>query len=77
MTHEEALALIEAEYKNAVEKHGEHFANRIEMYSALCEEITEVAQAIVKDDIHGPHGMERELAQVAAVCIKALKGLKQ
>ena len=76
MKHEEALALIEAEYKNAVEKHGEHFANRIEMYSALCEEITEVAQAIVKDDIHGPHGLKRELIQVIVVCLKALRGLE-
>ena len=74
MTHEEALELIEAELKHANEKHGEHFANLIEMYIALCEEVAEVSQAIVKGDINGEHGVKRELAQVAAVCIKALGG---
>ena len=77
MTHEEALELIEAELKHANEKHGEHFANLIEMYIALCEEVAEVSQAIVKGDINGEHGVKRELAQVAAVCWKALMWLRR
>lgn len=77
MTHDEALALIEAELKHAVEKHGATFANEKEMYEALYEEMLEVNRAVVFGDINSPHGLKRELAQVAAVCIKALKGLKQ
>lgn len=77
MTNEEALALIEAELKHAREKHGEHFSDWIEMYIALCEEITEISSAIIKGDIHGEHGVKRELAQVAAVCIKALEGMDE
>ena len=76
MTHEEALALIEAEYKNAVDKHGARFKSKTELKNALLDEIWEVHEAINKRDYDGPHGVKRELAQVAAVCIKALEGLE-
>ena len=76
MTHEEALALIEAEYKHAVEKHGARFPCIFDMFIALDDEVMEVHDAIEANNIHGPHGVKRELAQVAAVCLKALEGME-
>lgn len=76
MTHEEALALIEAEYKHAVEKHGASFSCHLEMHEVLFDELLEVSYALNRSDINGPHGLKRELTQVAAVCIKALEGLE-
>ena len=77
MTHGEALKLIETEHQNAVKKHGSAFKDLNEMIQALYEEVEEVDAAIARGDYNGPHGVKKELAQVAAVCIKALKGLKQ
>ena len=77
MTREEIFALVEKELQHAIEKHGSTFSSQKEMMNALIDEVCEVDEAIGRNDIDGPHGMERELAQVAAVCIKALKGLKQ
>ena len=76
MTHEEALALIEAEHKHAVEKHGASFSCHLEMHEVLLEEFLEVSSALCRGDINGKHGVKRELAHVAAVCLKALKGMK-
>ena len=76
MTHEEALALIETEHQNAVKKHGPAFKDLNEMIQALYEEVEEVDAAIARGDYSGPHGVKKELAQVAAVCIKALEGLE-
>lgn len=76
MTHEEALALIEAEYKHAVEKHGATFVTMEDTVMTLMDEVDEVFSAFRKRDFDSPHGVKRELAQVAAVCIKALEGLE-
>lgn len=76
MTHEEIFALVEKELQHAIEKHGSTFSSRKEMMNALIDEVCEVAEAIGRGDINGPHGLKRELTQVAAVCIKALEGLE-
>ena len=75
MKHEEALALIESEYKRAVEKHGAEFSDLNEMAVVLHSEFYEVYKAVLCGDIHGRHGVKFELAQVAAVCLKALEGI--
>ena len=76
MTREEIFALVEKELQNAVKKHGPTFSGWKEMMNALIDEVCEVAEAIGRGDINGPHGLKRELAQVAAVCIKALEWLE-
>ena len=75
MTHEEALALIETEHKHAVETHGARFSCHLEMHEVLFDELLEVSYALNRSDINGEHGVKRELAQVAAVCLKALEGI--
>ena len=77
MTHEEALALIEAEYEGAVDKWGPVYESEIEMLYVLTSEVSEVIKAVYNRDRDGKHGLKIETAQVAAVCIKALEGLKQ
>ena len=76
MTREEIYALVEKELQNAVEKHGPTFLTKKEMMNAIIDEVCEVAEAIGRNDLDGPHGLKRELAQVAAVCIKALEGME-
>ena len=76
MTHDEALALIEKELQHAIEKHGPTFSGQKEMMNALIDEVCEVAEAIGRNDIDGPHGLKRELIQVIVVCLKALMGLE-
>ncbi len=76
MTHEEALALIVEEHKHAIEKHGAEFSDLDEMAEVLHSEFCEVYKAVLDGDTHGRHGVKRELAQVAAVCLKALEGLE-
>ena len=68
--------LIGAEYRNAVEKHGPLFATPEEGIDALLEEVIELTEAVLKNDIDGPHGVRREAAQVAVVCCKILEGLR-
>ena len=76
MTHDEIMNLLEAELKHAKEKHGPTFSGRKEMMNALIDEVCEVAEAIGRNDIDGPHGLKLELIQVIAVCVKALMGLE-
>ena len=76
MTHEEIIVLVEKELQHAIEKHGSTFSSRKEMMNALIDEVCEVAEALNLNDIHGPHGLKRELIQVIVVCFKALRGLE-
>lgn len=76
MTREEIMNLLDEELQHAVKKHGSTFSGRKEMMNALIDEVCEVAEAIGRGDINGPHGLKRELTQVAAVCLKALGGLE-
>lgn len=76
MTREEIMNLLDEELKHAKKKHGPVFADAADAFGALYGEVTEVLQAIIRGDIDGEHGIKRELAQVAAVCLKALEGLE-
>ena len=76
MTRDEIINLLDEEFKHAKEKHGPVFADVTDAFGALYGEVTEVLQAIIRGDIDGEHGVKRELAQVAAVCIKALGGVE-
>jgi hypothetical protein len=69
------LQLIGAEYRNAVEKHGPRFGSLKAATRVLGSEFLEVVSAVAKNNIDGAHGVRREAAQVAAVCVKILEGL--
>ena len=43
----------------------------------LAGELYEVAAAIVRGDLHGPHGVVAELCDVATVCVKAIERLQR
>jgi hypothetical protein len=70
----EALRMVMEEYMRGIAKHGD-WSNYSEeqMMSAIINELmVEAGDAEQRGDIHGPHGMIRELAQVAACSIKAM-----
>ena len=67
--------LVGAEYRNAVEKHGPRFGSVGEGLKALLSEVSEVIEALERNDVEGPHGVRREVAQVGAVAMKILEGL--
>ena len=67
--------LVGAEYRNAVDKHGPRFDSVGDGLKALLAEVSEVIEAIERNDIEGPHGIRREVAQVGAVAMKILEGL--
>lgn len=43
----------------------------------LAGELYEVAAAVVRRDLHGPHGVVAELQDVATVCVKAIERLQR
>lgn len=43
----------------------------------LAGELYEVAAAVVRRDLHGPHGVAAELCDVATVCVKAIERLQR
>lgn len=45
------------------------------MLWVLLGELFEVAVAVVRRDLHGPHGVVAEVTQVAVVCIKIVRNL--
>jgi NTP pyrophosphatase (non-canonical NTP hydrolase) len=65
-------AIIEIEYARAKEKYGAKFETLQTGILALLAEFKELNEAIVRGDIDGKHGVHREAAQVAAVCIKII-----
>ena len=69
------LKSINDEHKNAVEKHGPYFETMDKGIAALMGEVCEVMEARARGDIEGAHGVRREAAQVAAVCLKLLARL--
>lgn len=67
------LHLILAELTAAKRKYPQ-FANSLEQgLVALASEQGELASAILKGDLHGPHGVMREAAQVAAVALRIIE----
>ena len=72
----ELLRDVGVEYQNAIEKHGARYASVLEGLEVLREELEEAQIAAQRNDIDGPHGVKREVRQVAAVCFKLLEGLR-
>lgn len=70
----DALDLILAEHSHSVQKHGtwEDYTVDQMMAEIINELMMEAGDAVGKNDIHGEHGVIRELSQVAACCIKAV-----
>lgn len=68
-----ALDLVLQELAAAKLKHP-HFAKDLDQaLDVLHSESIELSGAIIKADIHGPHGVIREAAQVAAVAIRIIE----
>ena len=72
MTHDEALMIVNEEYRKAMEKHGVYFQDESEAVEVMTEEYNEVLEAFKNNDIKGKHGIVIEVAQLAAVCLKIL-----
>lgn len=74
MTLPDAMDMVMAEYRRSVEMHGSWWDYSTEqMLSVIINELmVEAGDAEKIGDIHGEHGMIRELAQVAATSIKAM-----
>lgn len=70
----DTLALVLDEHARSVHLHGTWSDYSIEqMMSVIINELmVEAGGAEAKGDLHGEHGVIRELAQVAACCIKAI-----
>lgn len=70
----EAVGLVLSEHRRSVEKHGNWLDYSVaQMMSVIINELViEAGNAECAGDIHGPHGVVNELAQVAACCIKAI-----
>jgi len=70
----DALDLILAEHARSVQKHGTWSDYSLEQMMAVIinELMVEAGEAEARDDLHGAHGVIRELAQVSACCIKAI-----
>jgi hypothetical protein len=68
--------LIEEELERAVKEHGARFDSYGTAFMVLASEIGELANALYLGDVDGEHGIHREAAQVAAVCIKILGGVQ-
>lgn len=74
MTHDEALMIVNEEYRKAVEKHGPDYKDNDEFLCVLTEEFNEVLEAFKHNDINGKHGVITEAAQLAVVCLKMIEG---
>jgi hypothetical protein len=74
MNYHRAAEIVFNEYANSVERHGTWADYTIEqMMSVIIHELmVEAGGAEQIGDIHGDHGVIRELAQVAACCMKAI-----
>ena len=70
-------AIVGYEYDRAVKKHGPVFGSLSEGVNVMLAEMDEVLAAYRRNDIDGKHGVRRETAQVAAVCLKILEGLPE
>lgn len=66
--------MVTAEYHRSVELHGTWFDYTPDQMMAVIinELMLEAGSAEARGDIHGEHGMIRELVQVASCCMKAV-----
>jgi hypothetical protein len=72
----ETQELLGREYDWAVQKHGPTFKTLSEGLNAMLEEFREALRANRKGVIEGEHGVRREVAQIAAVCVKLLESIR-
>lgn len=74
MTLPEALSLVLNEHADSIAKHGSWHDYTIDQMMAVIinELMVEAGGAEAVGDLHGEHGVIRELAQVAACCVKAI-----
>jgi hypothetical protein len=74
MSLPDAVSLVLDELSHSIRKHGDWSDYTInQMMSVIIEELLiEAGNAETLRDIHGDHGMIKELAQVAATSIKAM-----
>jgi NTP pyrophosphatase (non-canonical NTP hydrolase) len=72
---DETKAILGYEFSRAVAKHGPTFKTLEQGIYALNSELGEVMEAKRRNDIDGRHGVRREVAQVAVVCLKILESL--
>jgi hypothetical protein len=74
MTLPEVLAAVLTEYNLSVEKHGDWQDYTLDQIMGVIqtEFMMEAAAAYNRGDLHGDHGVIRELSQVAACCIKTI-----
>lgn len=72
-----AVDMVFNEYAASVEKHGTWADYSLEQMMAVIiqELLMEAGDAESRGDLHGEHGVIRELAQVSACCIKAIMEL--
>lgn len=75
----DALDMILKERQRSIQLHGTWEDYSIEQMTAVIvnELMVEAVGAVERGDIHGEHGVIRELAQVAACCIKEMMVLSQ
>jgi len=68
-----AMLLVLAELRRARLKHPAFATGPEQGFAVLQREAGELADAVIKGDIHGEHGIIREAAQVAAVAIRIVE----
>lgn len=70
----DAVDKVLGEYQASVDKHGHwHEYSTEQMMSVIINELMlEAGGAEQRGDLHGEHGVIRELSQVSACCIKAI-----
>ena len=70
----DALDMVLTEHARSVQLHGDWQNYNVDQMMAeiINELMMEAGEAAGRLDLHGEHGMVRELSQVAACCIKAM-----
>lgn len=68
-----AFSLVADELRRSIELHGDWSGYSLDqMLSVIAAEWIEVGEAEARGDLHGEHGLVRELAQVASSSVKTM-----
>jgi len=68
---------LAVEFYDSIQKHGSWDEyNEYQVHKAVFGEFDEYQNALIKGDIHGPHGQRRELLQLAVTAIKGAMRLE-
>lgn len=70
----DAMDMVLTEHSRSVQLHGDwrDYSTEQMMAQIIHELMIEAGDAESRGDVHGDHGVVRELAQVSACCIKAI-----